>query len=178
MEPKYAKYMKSPFRDTKPDRVPKPVQPSTHTPAEPVFTSGNASENYIAASPNEEGDEKKVSQFPAIFGGGNAAGTTKVGKKHSPGIVLDENGKPCKVCNSWQTWTKATKKGIHTDASPVSTILVPCEGTIIFRMVADILIQSSAASSARNPSDRLSSRCRRTWTSYLGVLTHSRSLLP
>ncbi|KAJ9098967.1 hypothetical protein QFC19_006191 [Naganishia cerealis] len=27
-----------------------------------------------------------------------------------PGIVLDENGKPCKVCNSWQTWAKIAKK--------------------------------------------------------------------
>ncbi|KAI5449964.1 Flavin-linked sulfhydryl oxidase of the mitochondrial IMS [Naganishia albida] len=27
-----------------------------------------------------------------------------------PGVVLDENGKPCKVCNSWQTWAKVAKK--------------------------------------------------------------------
>ncbi|KAJ9113180.1 hypothetical protein QFC22_006019 [Naganishia vaughanmartiniae] len=27
-----------------------------------------------------------------------------------PGIVLDENGKPCKICNSWQTWAKIAKK--------------------------------------------------------------------
>ncbi|KAJ9104617.1 hypothetical protein QFC21_002115 [Naganishia friedmannii] len=35
-----------------------------------------------------------------------------------PGIVLDEHGKPCKVCNSWQTWAKIAKKqDSHSPAS-------------------------------------------------------------
>lgn len=33
-------------------------------------------------------------------------------RKLPPGVVLDENGKPCKVCNSWQIWAKATKKQV------------------------------------------------------------------
>jgi FAD-linked sulfhydryl oxidase len=37
--------------------------------------------------------------------------------KLPPGMVLDENGKPCKVCNSWQTWAKATKKKTNATAS-------------------------------------------------------------
>ena len=40
----------------------------------------------------------------------NAVSNTPTKQKLPPGMVLDENGKPCKVCNSWQTWAKATKK--------------------------------------------------------------------
>ena len=30
--------------------------------------------------------------------------------KLPPGVFLDEDGKPCKVCNSWKSYAKATKK--------------------------------------------------------------------
>lgn len=40
-----------------------------------------------------------------------------------PGVVLDENGKPCKVCNSWQTWAKVAKKPRPAQApSPNTTV--------------------------------------------------------
>lgn len=41
--------------------------------------------------------------------------------KLPPGMVLDENGKPCKVCNSWQTWAKATRKKTIPAAGPQAT---------------------------------------------------------
>jgi FAD-linked sulfhydryl oxidase len=47
---------------------------------------------------------------------------TVTAHKLPPGLVLDENGKPCKVCNSWKTWAKATKK---KEASGKSDVVPP-----------------------------------------------------
>lgn len=49
--------------------------------------------------------------------------------KLPPGMVLDENGKPCKVCNSWQTWAKATKKKTNATASTSDSASQAAAGT-------------------------------------------------
>ena len=51
----------------------------------------------------------------------SASKTPATIRKLPPGVVLDENGKPCKVCNSWQTWAKATKKQVAKPATSPSS---------------------------------------------------------
>jgi FAD-linked sulfhydryl oxidase len=53
---------------------------------------------------------EKSAPSPSSFPASSSTDTSAFKRKLPPGIVLDENGKPCKVCNSWQTWAKATKK--------------------------------------------------------------------
>lgn len=46
-----------------------------------------------------------------------------------PGMVLDEDGKPCKVCNSWRSWAKIGKKRDHPSSAPNASSSPSTTGT-------------------------------------------------
>lgn len=77
--------------------------------------------------------------------------------KLPPGIVLDENGKPCKICNSWQTWAKIGKQqkkkqdptaGNSAASSTSSTSREETSGKSITGLLA-----AASTTAATSPSD-------------------------
>ncbi len=48
--------------------------------------------------------------FQRVYADESPVKHTAIKPKLPPGVFLDEDGKPCKVCNSWKSYAKTTKK--------------------------------------------------------------------
>lgn len=86
-----------------------------------------------------------------------------------PGVVLDENGKPCKVCNSWQTWAKVTKKPRTSTQSPASstTPIGSSIGTAVAAVTGTTEKKTNETGEPKRPDDcppDVNTLGRATWT--------------